>query len=284
MFRSLTKDTYHELLTCTWFAFFGILLISFIVLNLLFSSVFMLFEGSFVTPEHLMSYPRFVAGLFLSVQTMSTIGYGGMLPTSLAGETIAAMESLVGLMFTALSTGLIFARLSQPSAKIVFANCFLYTQTDKGSALVFRVANARGNDVINAQATLVVIDFGQRTTKLNMVKIKDLALRRASTPTFYLNWMLVHDLDEESPLYGYRYEDLLSPNMVYILNISGHDSSFSQTVYQYERYTGDCIKKDVYFKDMIVSDPITGEPRIILENLSELDETKSEQLDSTDLP
>ena len=43
---------------------------------------------------------------------LSTIGYGGMLPTSRAGETIAAMESLVGLMFTALSTGLIFARLS----------------------------------------------------------------------------------------------------------------------------------------------------------------------------
>jgi inward rectifier potassium channel len=271
MFKSLTKDTYHELLTCSWTQFFGMLITSFVVLNILFSMIFMFYEGSFVTPSHLQGYPRFVSGLFLSVQTMSTIGYGGMLPTSLAGETIAAFESLIGLMFTALSTGVIFARLSQPSAKIIFADSFLYTETDEGLALVFRVANARGNDIINAQATLNFIDLSQKTSKLKMLRVKELPLRRRSTPTFYLNWMIVHDLDDQSPLREYTLEMLTAPTIIYILNITGHDSSFSQMIFQYQRYSGDNIKANMYFKDMIQTHPLTGETQILFEHLSELE-------------
>ena len=103
MLRSLRKDTYHELLTCSWLKFSGFLILAFLGLNVFFSFIFVISDGSFVTPDHLRAYPRFVAGLFLSVQTLSTIGYGGMLPTSLVGEVVAAFESLIGLMFTALA-------------------------------------------------------------------------------------------------------------------------------------------------------------------------------------
>ena len=270
MFKSLTKDTYHDLLTCSWAKFFGTLVLSFLVLNIFFSVIFLLFETSFIPPSHLEGYPRIVTGLFLSIQTMSTIGYGGILPTSLAGETIAAFESLVGLMFTALSTGLIFARLSQPSAKILFAKSFLHTLTDQGPALVFRIANERGNDIINAQATLTYIDLNQRSSKLKMVTIKNLTLRRSSTPTFYLNWMIIHDLDEESPLAGYSVEMLSAPSIVFILNITGHDSSFGQMVYQYQRYKGDALRSQMYFKDMVWLDPVTAETRISLQDLDAL--------------
>ena len=68
---------------------------------------------------------------------MSTIGYGGAIPTSLYGELIATLESLVGLVFTALSTGMTFARLSRPTAQIVFSDVFLYSETDIGPALIF---------------------------------------------------------------------------------------------------------------------------------------------------
>ena len=267
---SLKQDTYHELLTCSWLQFGSVLLVSFIGVNVLFSSLFMLFEGSFISPSHLQGYPHFVTGLFLSVQTMSTIGYGGILPTSLAGELIAALESLIGLMFTALSTGLIFARLSQPNAKILFADNLLYNQTDAGPALIFRVANERGNDIHNAQATLTCVDMATHTAHLNMVTIQDLKLRRSSMPSFYLSWTLIHDLDEESPLQRYTVEALSAPTMIYILNISGYDSSFSQTIYQYQRYRGPSLKAGLRFKDMVHINPTTGEAEVRLEALHEL--------------
>ena len=268
------KDLYHELLTCTWSRFFIALLALFLSINVVFSFTFMIFNGSFIPPAHLANHSRFVSGLFLSIQTMSTIGYGGILPTSLAGEMIAAFESLVGLMFTALSTGMIFARLSRPSANIIFAECFLHTMTDDGPALVFRVANGRGNEIINATATLHVIDMSHQTSQLNMYRVHELVLRRQSTPTFYLNWMLVHNIDEESPLYQHSSEHLTGPHMTYILNIVGHDSSFNQTVFQYYRYQGTQLIKDVYFKDMIQIDPSSGKPQINLEHISEVVRTE----------
>lgn len=269
---SLKKDTYHELLTCSWSRFFVMLFSSFLALNILFSLVFMVFDGSFVTPAHLRDYPRFISGIFLSVQTMSTIGYGGMMPTSLAGELVAAFESLIGLMFTALSTGMIFARLSQPSAKILFAAPFLYTESDEGPAFIFRVANGRGNDIINAQATLHMINLDQRSSKLKMVSVTELKLRRKATPTFYLNWVIIHDLNEESPLKHYTLEELRAPTMVYMLTLTGHDSSFNQTVFQYKRYSGEALRYGRYFKDMVYVDEETGQGKIDLELLDKLEE------------
>ena len=82
--------------------------------------------------------------------------------------------------------------------------------------------------------------------------------------------MLVHNVDEESPLYQYSSEHLSGPHMTYILNIVGHDSSFNQTVFQYYRYQGTQLIKDAYFKDMIQIDPSSGKPQIHLEHISEV--------------
>ena len=182
---------------------------------------------------------------------MSTIGYGGAIPTSLGGELIATLESLIGLIFTALSTGLTFTRLSQPTARILFADIYLCSETERGPALIFRVANGRKNEIIDATATLSMINLGQYSEKLKLLDIKTLKLRRDRSPSFYLNWLLIHDIDEESPLVGMSREELSDPKVVFLLNITGHDSSFNQTIYQYRRYNGTELHFDAYFKDMI---------------------------------
>ena len=271
MFKHLTKDTYHYLLTCSWPIFFSLLIFLFLLVNTLFGFIFTLSAESFHIPPHLQDSHPFIASLFLSVQTMSTIGYGGLLPTSVTGELIAASESLIGLMFTALSTGIIFARLSQPSAQILFADIALHTLTDRGPALVFRIANARGNDIINARATLSVLQLNRRSQRMRMVHIEELKLRRDHSPTFYLNWILIHDLTEESPLAGYGIEELSQPTLIFILNITGHDSSFNDTVFQYRRYRGTEIRHNVYFKDMVFNDE-QGETSIDLNALSSVEE------------
>lgn len=263
------NDTYHYLLTCRWPILFCIFFGMYVLLNLVFSLIYISSTTSFHIPDHLRPYHPLVSGFFMSVQTMSTIGYGGAIPTSLYGELVATLESLVGLVFTALSTGLTFARLSQPTAQILFSDVFLYSETDKGPALIFRVANARGNDIIEAKATLSMINLGKFTEKLKVVDIRNLKLRREQNPTFYLNWMLIHDLDENSPLFNLTRAELSDSNLIFFLNITGHDSSFNQTIYQYRRYKGTECKHNAYFKDMIFVDE-NGESQINLENLSEL--------------
>ena len=57
---------------------------------------------------------------FFSVQTMGTIGYGAIYPESFAANCVVVAESIVGLIVTALSTGLVFAKFSRPTARVVF--------------------------------------------------------------------------------------------------------------------------------------------------------------------
>ena len=182
-------DRYHYLLTCPWYTLFLLIFSAYVALNMIFSLVYIASPNSFHVPDHLREYPPIVSGFFMSVQTMSTIGYGGAIPTSLGGELIATLESLIGLIFTALSTGLTFTRLSQPTARILFADIYLCSETEKGSALIFRVANGRKNEIIDATATLSMINLGQFSDKLKLLDIKTLKLRRDRSPRFYLNWL-----------------------------------------------------------------------------------------------
>src|SRR5438445_256699 len=49
----------------------------------------------------------FKDAFFFSVQTMATIGYGAMFPQSDAAQVLVVIESMVGLVFTAIATGLV---------------------------------------------------------------------------------------------------------------------------------------------------------------------------------
>lgn len=65
---------------------------------------------------------RFVKGLFFSIQTLATIGYGAVHPASMAANLVVTVEVLVGLIGLALATGLVFARFSRSTAKILFSD------------------------------------------------------------------------------------------------------------------------------------------------------------------
>ena len=52
----------------------------------------------------------FSQAFFFSIQTFATIGYGRIGPNGLAANSLVTIEALVGLMYQALATGLLFAR------------------------------------------------------------------------------------------------------------------------------------------------------------------------------
>jgi len=58
---------------------------------------------------------------FFSVQTMASIGYGVMYPLTAYANAMVAIEALAGLMGLAMGSGLMFARFSQPTARVLFS-------------------------------------------------------------------------------------------------------------------------------------------------------------------
>ncbi|WP_269460345.1 potassium channel family protein [Polynucleobacter necessarius] len=58
---------------------------------------------------------------FFSVQTMATIGYGRMTPIGSWPNAIVTVEAFFGIVYSALTTGLAFARFTRPTAGVRFS-------------------------------------------------------------------------------------------------------------------------------------------------------------------
>jgi len=85
------------------------------ILNLLFATPYLL-GGQCVAEVP----PGPLSGAFFyGVQTLSTVGFGHLYPTSLYGNVVTTLEIVVGMFFTAVVTGPIFVRFSRPVARVL---------------------------------------------------------------------------------------------------------------------------------------------------------------------
>src|SRR5580704_1168 len=166
------RDLYHGVLTIPWWAFFLFLLGVFLGANAIFAFLYWLDPAGVAGARP----HAFADDFFFSVETISTIGYGGMTPQSLYANVVMTAEAFVGLGIVAVATGLIFARVSRPTARVMFSRVAVITPFDGVPALMFRAANQRGNQILEAEASVNV--FGQVTTSegINMRRFQELRL------------------------------------------------------------------------------------------------------------
>ena len=104
----------------------------------------------------------FWRAFFVSVQTFATIGYGTIVAAGIAGNLLVTVEALIGLLAQALITGLLFARFARPTMALQFGTMAVIAPFNDGTALMFRVANRRRNELIelDAQVTLTMRNAG----------------------------------------------------------------------------------------------------------------------------
>jgi inward rectifier potassium channel len=114
---------YHHLLTIPWPKFLGLVGLTFLALNTVFGLAYLACgpDALHGAQASEMGGSEFLRAFFFSVQTFATIGYGHISPAGLAANLLVTVEALAGLLIFALATGLLFARFSRPTAKIVFS-------------------------------------------------------------------------------------------------------------------------------------------------------------------
>src|SRR5471032_3317938 len=113
--RTPLRDFYHLLLQLPWWATITAISGAFLAANAVFALAYLLVGGV----EHARP-ASFADAFFFSVQTMGTIGYGAMYPGSAAANVVVVVESIVSLLLTAMSTGIVFAKLSRSTARCAF--------------------------------------------------------------------------------------------------------------------------------------------------------------------
>src|SRR5260370_42477386 len=81
---------------------------------------------------------------------MGTIGYGAMVPAWSAANVVVVVESIVSLLLTAMSTGLVVAKVSRPTARVGFTRHAVISLFDGVPTLMFRLGNELGNQIVDA--------------------------------------------------------------------------------------------------------------------------------------
>ena len=197
---------------------------------------------------------RFGRAFFFSIETFATIGYGQLAPNGVPANLVVTVEALVGLMYQALATGLLFARFARPTADILFSRHALVSPYgDEGTALMFRIVNRRRNEIIGLEAQ-VLYSAMEPDGRGGMVRrYTALPLERNKVTFFPLSWTVVHPIDETSPLAGKTAAQLERAEAEILVLLSGIDEAFEQTVHARSSYRADEIVWNARFQSMFLA-------------------------------
>jgi inward rectifier potassium channel len=229
--RTPLRDLYHTFLRTTWPRAAGLIVATFIALNLVFAILYYWTNGV-ANVRHGSMFDAFS----FSVQTLATIGYGNMYPQSHAAHIIVWFEALTGLLLTAVVTGLVFAKFSLSGARIVFSHEAVITKMDGVPTLMLRVGNARGNIVAEATARAVVIRTEKTAEGVTMYRMYDLPLVRERTAALTRSWTIMHTIGPNSLLAGYDAERFQKEEVEIGVAVYGTDDTSLQPVYARRTY------------------------------------------------
>lgn len=246
--HSYWGDLYHILLTISWPAFIVLVSGCYLVLNSLFALAYSVDADAIANLEN-----GFQDLFFFSVQTMASIGYGAMYPTSLYTHWLVVIESIFGLFFIAMTTGLVFARFSLPTARILYSSVAVVAPFNGVPTLMFRTANERHNYILEAQLWVTLVRDEVTEEGEHIRRFHDLPLVRSHTPVFSLSWTAMHRLTSDSPLHSETPETLRQNRAEIIVTLTGLDETLSQTIHARHSFSAHDIYWNHKFVDIISS-------------------------------
>lgn len=229
---------YHALITMKWQKFNFIVFTYFVIINLLFACCYY-FSGmeGLKGWEAASEKDKFLEAFFFSTQTLSTVGFGRISPGNNISSSIAAIESLVGLLGFALATGLLYGRFSRPVARLIFSKNAIIAPWKEGTAFQFRLANKMRNSQItdmNCRVTVAKYEI-ENGTKIRRFRPMELELK--NIVFFPMSWTINHPINEDSPLWGMTAKDMEEADVEFLISLNGFDDTFSQTVNSRYSYT-----------------------------------------------
>jgi inward rectifier potassium channel len=264
-----TANNYHNLITMSWTKFWLLVLLGYVILNIVFAFIYMSFgSGSLDSASNPHELSHFWAAFFFSAQTISTVGYGHISPHGMAANSVAALESMMGLLAFALATGLLYGRFSRPSAQIKYSkNIIVAPYLENGQGLMFRLANMRRNMLLDLEVE-IIFSYNELVDGKAVRRFFPLEVERRRVSLLTMNWTIVHPFDDNSPLKGMSKEEMEKGEAGFAILLRAFDDTFSQTVHSRTFYQAHEIVWGAKFKPVFDRD---DNGRIVLD-LSKIDD------------
>lgn len=246
--RAPVADLYHSLITWSWARLFAAMGAAYVAVITAFALVYLALGDGAIEHARLESFED---AFFFSFQTMATIGYGHLVPHGTAANLISVLQVMIGLAGTAVSTGLVFAKFARPTARVLFSRVAVVTTFDGQPALLFRVANERANQIVEAQLNVALLLDEVTAEGERVRRSHDVALRRERSLLFSLTWLAVHPIGPGSPLHGLTPARLREAAATLIVSLTGLDEHLGQLVHARHVYAADELLFGRRFVDVI---------------------------------
>lgn len=244
------RDPYHAALTVGWGWFSAGAAALYILINLLFALAYFLKAGTIAHARP----GQFLDAFFFSIETFATVGYGEMYPADTYSHTVAGVEIIVGMAFTAIATGLIFVRFSKPRAKIVYAERPVVAQYDGHPTLMIRIANARMNVMTDTSVRLSALLVSLSREGQSFRRGVELKLVNSRIAVFAMTFTVLHVIDEDSPLYGLSEEQWIEGRVRLFLTLQAHDPALGVTVHDLASYDPEKVAHGMRYADAVGPD------------------------------
>ena len=229
--RTPLRDFYYALMRLSWPSTLVAIAGTDLALNALFAFGFLALGG--VDNARPGSW---LDAFFFSVQTFGTIGYGTLAPSTTAANTLVVVESVASLVFTAMATGLVFAKFSLPTARVMFTRQAAISLMNGVPTLSFRIGNLRSNRLVESHVRVALTRTEHTLENKTFYRMVDVPLTRERIPSLSRSWTLMHVIDEKSPLYGETAESLEAKEAELTVSIVGIDDLWMQSVHATHRY------------------------------------------------
>jgi inward rectifier potassium channel len=249
--RSPFTDLYHRVLALPLLGVLALMGGAFLALNLIFAGLYMLDSGGIAE----LKPGDFWSDFFFSVETFGTIGYGHWYPQSVTANVLMTIETFVGLVYVAVTTGLVFARVSRPVSRVTFSRVAVVQDFDGVQSLMFRAANLRANNILEAEVMVSLARDSTTSEGISFRRFEELKVARSRSPLFALSWTIRHPMDADSPLKDATPESLQAERAEIIVVLSGTDDRYAQRVHARHAYIPSEILWDKRFADILFVGP-----------------------------
>jgi inward rectifier potassium channel len=276
LFKSL--NLYQTILRLPWWQFNLTIIGLYMLLNLLFTVLYYLSGPDALTGLQGMSDgARLLESFFFSVHTLTTVGYGHIVPQSVVANAFVVIEAFLGLSGFALAAALIFARFSRPTAKILFSNQAVIGPYHETTSFSFRIANGSPNELIEVEVRILLC-MTQSNNGVRTRYFHELSLERQKISFFPMDWTVAHPITADSPLYQVTASELGKRDAEFLVLINAVDDNSCQVVHARASYKWNEVVWGARFKDMY-RHTRKGRMRIDLKRIHDIQE-----IDSPDVP